>query len=96
MDITLNKTKSFSNQFINSETVNYTIAFSFSFFILLAVKQLFKTFFGVGVSISCTIGFVFAEIVLFLIEKFFVYKKNVDFLWVCGLWVECFMWVGGL
>ena len=76
MDITLNKTKSFSNQFINSETVNYTIAFSFSFFILLAVKQLFKTFFGVGVSISCTIGFVFAEIVLFLIEKFFVYKKN--------------------
>lgn len=44
MDITLNKTKSFSNQFINSETVNYTIAFSFSFFILLAVKQLFKTF----------------------------------------------------
>lgn len=76
MDITLNKTKRFSNQFINGETVSYAISFSFSFIVLLAVKQLFKTFLGVGASVSCLIGFILAEAVLFLLEKFFVYRKS--------------------
>lgn len=76
MDITINKTKNYSNPFINGETVNYAISFSFSFFILLAVKQLFKTFFGVGASVACIIGFIAAELALFLLEKYFVYKKS--------------------
>ncbi len=76
MDITLNKAKKYSNSFINGETVNYALSFVFSFFILLAVKQLFKTFFHVGASVACIIGFIAAEAVLFILEKYFVYKKN--------------------
>ncbi|MDE5996437.1 MAG: YfhO family protein, partial [Eubacterium sp.] len=37
---------------------------------------LFKTVFGVGVSASCIIGFILAEAVLFLLEKYFVFKKS--------------------
>ena len=76
MDITLNKTNRFSNQFINSETVNYAISFSFSFFILLVVKQFLKTCFAVNVSAACTIGFIVAEVILFILEKLFVFKKS--------------------
>ncbi|MDE6659159.1 MAG: YfhO family protein, partial [Eubacterium sp.] len=70
------KTNLSSNQFINGETVNYAITFSLSFFVLLAVKQLFKTFFGIGANISCIIAFVVAEVVMLLLQKFFVFKTG--------------------
>lgn len=76
MDITVNTKKRFANSFMNVETVNYVISFIFSFLFLIAVKQFFKTFVGLSANISAGIGFAFAEIVLFLLEKFFVYKGN--------------------
>lgn len=76
MDITVNTKKRFANSFMNGETVNYVISFIFSFLFLIAVKQFFKTFVGLSADISAGIGFAFAEIVLFLLEKFFVYKGN--------------------
>lgn len=76
MDITVNTKKRFANSFMNGETVNYVISFVFSFLFLIAVKQFFKTFVGLSANISAGIGFAFAEIVLFLLEKFFVYKGN--------------------
>lgn len=76
MDITVNTKKRFANSFMNGETVNYVISFIFSFIFLIAVKQFFKTVVGLSANISAGIGFAFAEIVLFLLEKFFVYKGN--------------------
>lgn len=76
MDITVNTKKRFANSFMNGETVNYVISFVFSFLFLIAVKQFFKTFVGLSADISAGIGFACAEIVLFLLEKFFVYKGN--------------------
>lgn len=39
MDITLSTKKRYTNSFMNGETVNYVLSFSFSFFVLIAVKQ---------------------------------------------------------
>lgn len=76
MDITLSTKKRYTNSFMNGETVNYVLSFSFSFFVLIAVKQFLKTFLGLDTSVSCSVGFAAAEIVLFLTQKFFVYKNN--------------------
>lgn len=76
MDITVNNKKRFANSFMNGETVNYVISFVFSFLFLIAVKQFLKTFIGISSDISSLIGFIIAEIILFLLEKFFVYKSN--------------------
>lgn len=65
-----------TNKFINGETVNYTIAYLFSFFVLICIKQLLKTFLGVGTEISVGIGFIIAEAVLFFTEKYFVFKDE--------------------
>lgn len=77
MDITINKIKRYSNKYMNAETVNYTIAYAFSFFILIAVKQILKTFFGAGIPVSCALGFAAAQAVLYFSEKYFVYKGNI-------------------
>lgn len=76
MDITKSNKKLYSNKIFNGETVNYTIAIFFSFFVLIAIKQLFKNVFGLNASASTVIGFVIAEIILFFAEKFFVYKDS--------------------
>lgn len=76
MDITVSTKKRYTNAFLNGETVNYAISFVFSFFILLAVKQLFKTFFGINTEISCGIGFALAETTLFFLQKLFVFRDN--------------------
>ncbi len=39
MDITVKNQNRYANRFINGETVNYSIAYAVSFFILIAVKQ---------------------------------------------------------
>lgn len=76
MDITLSTKKRYTNSFMNGETVNYVLSFLFSFFVLIAVKQFFKTFIGLDTSVSCALGFAVSEVVLFLTQKFFVYKNN--------------------
>lgn len=77
MDITISKAKRKSNQFINGESVNYAISCIASFTALIAIKQILKTFLGVATAPACAIGFVLAEIIFFLLEKFFVFKKNI-------------------
>ena len=78
MDITLSKAKRASNQYINGETVNYAITCIVSFVMLIAVKQILKTFLGVDTSVACCIAFAISETVLFLLEKFFVFKRNIE------------------
>ena len=56
MDITVSNRKLSSNKYINGETVNYTIAFFFSFFVLLAVKQAVKILFSASSDVACIIG----------------------------------------
>ena len=76
MDITISNKRRSPNPFINGETVNYAIACIASFTILIAVKQLLKTLLGLSASPACAIAFIIAEIVFFLLEKFFVFRKN--------------------
>ncbi len=77
MDITVSNRKLSSNKYINGETVNYTIAFFFSFFVLLAVKQAVKILFSASSDVACIIGFAAAEITLIITERFFVFRDHV-------------------
>lgn len=76
MDITVNNRKLSSNKFINGETVNYIISMFFSFFVLIAVKQILKTFIGLNAGLSSVIGFIATEISMYFAARFFVYKNN--------------------
>ncbi len=76
MEITTDNQKVYSNKFINGETVNYIISMLISFFTLVVIKQFFKTFIGLTAGISATIGFICAEIVLFFLERYFVFKDK--------------------
>lgn len=77
MDITLNSRKRFTTKYINGETVNYTLIFSISCFVLITVKQLLKTFIGLDVRPAVTISFIIFELLLYFLEKFFVFNKNI-------------------
>lgn len=77
MDFSKYKSNVKTNKIFNGETVSYTISALFSVFLLIAVKQLFKVFLSVPISISVLIAFIIAEIVSFLLEKRFVFRKSV-------------------
>lgn len=77
MDFSKYKSDVRTNKLINGETVSYTLAAFFSVFLLIAIKQILKVFLSVPVSISVLIAFILAEIVSFLLEKRFVFRKNV-------------------
>lgn len=66
-----------TNKFINGETVAYTITAFFSVLCLFAVKQILKVFAGVDTTVSVLIGFIIAEVVAYLLEKRFVFRKSV-------------------
>lgn len=66
-----------TNKLINGETVSYALAALFSVFLLVAIKQLLKVFLSVPAAISVLIAFLIAEVVLFLLEKRFVFRKNI-------------------
>lgn len=66
-----------TNKVINGETVCYTLAALFSVFLLIAVKQLLKVFFSVPVTASVLAAFIIAEIASFLLEKRFVFRKDI-------------------
>ncbi len=76
MDITVSSNKRRTNSFINGEMINYIITVLFSFLSIIAFKQLFKTFFGFETKPACFIAFIIGEIILFFLEKFFVFRSN--------------------
>lgn len=66
-----------TNKFINGETVSYSLVAFISVLSLFVFKQIFKLFFGLSASISVLIGFLIAQILSYLLEKRFVFRKNV-------------------
>ncbi|MCM1285656.1 MAG: YfhO family protein [Acetobacter sp.] len=66
-----------TNQFINGETAAYSIAAVISVFLFASLKQILKIFIGLNAQISISIAFVIAEVVLYLFEKRFVFRKAV-------------------
>ncbi|MCD7722365.1 MAG: YfhO family protein [Clostridiales bacterium] len=65
-----------ANKIINAESVKYSGAMLISFFALIAAKQFLKTFIGLSTAFSCAAGFIIAEIVLFLLQKFYVFARH--------------------
>lgn len=76
MENTIKTFKTKSNKLINGETINYTISFLLSFISVICIKQIFKTFFAVNTQISVLIGFIAGEIILYLTERYFVFKDE--------------------
>lgn len=76
MESCAQKKKIYSNSFFNGESVNYTLSMFFAFFILIFIKQIFKTYIGLSAEISAVIGFVSAEIALYFVQRYFVYKDK--------------------
>lgn len=66
-----------TNKFINGETISYTLMSAISLFVLFALKQILKVFLGVAVAPSCIIAFTVASIVLFFLERKFVFGKKI-------------------
>lgn len=77
MDFAKYKSSVKTNKIINGETICYAVTAFFSVFLLIAVKQLFKVFIGVSTPVSVLIGFTVAQITSFLLEKRFVFRKDV-------------------
>lgn len=76
MDITLNNRKLYTNKFFNGETVNYTALYSITTILFLALKQLMKTQIGISASVSMGVSFVVSAVVLFFLEKKFVFNHK--------------------
>lgn len=76
MKIVSDNSKIKTNKFINGETVNYTIGFIVSFAVFICIKQLLKTFIGIDVKFAVPTAFVISEIILFITEKYFVFKNE--------------------
>lgn len=53
MDITANNKHRFATKWMNTETVNYTAAYTLCLLVLFAVKQLCKVAFGLGAGAGC-------------------------------------------
>lgn len=76
MDITKISEKIKTNKIFNGETVNYAGVFSVSLFLFLVLKQLFKTAFSLEASVSVLLAFIISNIVLFFLERKFVFFKG--------------------
>ncbi|MGN1329711.1 MAG: YfhO family protein [Eubacterium sp.] len=70
------KKERFTNKLINGETVSYTFFAITSIFILVAVKQLCKTFIGLSATVGSVAGFIISSIIFYLFEKRFVFTKE--------------------
>lgn len=66
-----------TNNIINGESVSYGLFALISLFLLVAIKQGLKLFAGVNAGIALLISFVISEIVLYLFEKKFVFRKDI-------------------
>ena len=80
MDITVSSNKIYTNKLFNGETVNYLVFNSIAFFVMIVIKQIFKTFIGISTPVSVGIAFAVAMILSYLFEKRFVFIKNVKML----------------
>ena len=68
----------YTNKYINGETVSYTLSAFFSVFILIAVKQICKIFIGTSAAIGGIAGLILSGLALYLLERRFVFRKNVS------------------
>lgn len=66
-----------TNKIINGESVSYSLFFAISLFFFVALKQLLKVFIGINAGASIITSFVISEVLLYLFEKRFVFKKSV-------------------
>lgn len=76
MDITTSSNKIKTSKYFNGETVNYSLFYSLGFLAFLIIKQVLKTFVGLGAKIAMPISFVLVMLVLFFVEKKFVFNHN--------------------
>lgn len=66
-----------TNNIINGETISYTLMTTISILVLISLKQLFKIFIGVPANIAVLTAFIAAQITSYLLEKRFVFRKNI-------------------
>ncbi len=78
MDITKTDNRITATKLINGETVNYSICFMAVSFLFIVLKQLCKITFELNASVSVAVSFVIAAVLLFLLEKKFVFNKKVN------------------
>ena len=71
------KKKIYTDKFLNGETVSYTLFTFTCIFLLFAVKQFCKTFLGLSASAGSIIGLIASGIILYLLEKRFVFRKRI-------------------
>lgn len=72
------KTQNFkTTKLFNGETVSYALSAFISLIALLSIKQLLKVFFSVPVTVSVIAAFVIAQILSYLLERRFVFRKAV-------------------
>ncbi len=72
------KTQNFkTTKLFNGETVSYALSAFISLIALLGIKQLLKVFFSVPVTVSVIAAFVIAQILSYLLERRFVFRKAV-------------------
>ena len=76
MDITKSTNKIFTTKFINGETVNYSACYSVCVLLFLVLKQVFKLAFGISANIAVGVSFGIAAIVLYFLEKKYVFTHN--------------------
>lgn len=72
------KTQNFkTTKLFNGETVSYALSAFISLIALLGIKQLLKVFFSVPVTVSVIAAFVIAQLLSYLLERRFVFRKAV-------------------
>ncbi len=77
MEFTKYKDNIKTNKLINGETVSYTFTAFISVFLLIAIKQLLKVFCNLDSSTAVLTAFIVSEIISFLLEKRFVFRKKI-------------------
>ncbi|MGN1420078.1 MAG: YfhO family protein, partial [Eubacterium sp.] len=73
---TTEKKKLFTLKYINGETVSYSLFAIISIFMLVAIKQLCKTFMGLSATVGSIAGFIISSIIFYLFERRFVFAKR--------------------
>lgn len=75
MEFTESK-KMYTNKYINGETVSYALFAGISIFVLIAVKQLCKTFIGLSAGVGSIIGLAVSSILFYFFERKLVFTKD--------------------
>lgn len=78
MDITKSGNKASTTKLINGETINFGLFYLLGFLGFIIIKQVLKgTIFGLASSIAMPISFVLVALVLFILEKKYVFTHKV-------------------